>query len=126
MAARGPRRWSAYAAAFLAVALFAFAFTQSVLMQAAGDMPAATMVICTGQGAVQMDVHHGVPAEKPQKACPFCAAASHAPLCAAMAPVPASSAVAWTAYAAMRPLGPRGPPAFEARARGPPQALLTI
>ncbi len=126
MAARDLIQRSVYAAAFLAVALFSFAFTQSLVMQASDGMPGMTVVICTAQGAVQVNADHGVPAGKSQQTCPFCAAASHAPLCASTDPIPQATAVAWTAYPALRPLGPRGPPALEPNARGPPAAILTI
>jgi hypothetical protein len=117
-------RW-AHATALLAVALFSFAYAQATVMQAAGDRPGTTMVPCPEMGMMQVDADHGVPAGKSQKACPFCAAASHAPLCSQVAPIPQSVAAAWTAYASLRPLGPRGPPAREPKARGPPTPILT-
>lgn len=126
MAKRGLIWRSAHAAALIAVALLSFAFTQSAVMQATGAMPGMTMVICTAQGAVQVNADHGAPAGKSQAACPFCAAASHAPLAASIDPIPQAAAVAWTAYPALRPLGPRGPPARAPNARGPPAAILTI
>jgi hypothetical protein len=126
MVKRGPMHRSAYAVALLAVALFSLAFTQSVVMQAAPAMPDMTMAICTSGGLVQANADHGVKTDKAQKACPFCAAATQAPLCASTAAIPQSSAVAWTAYMALRPLGPRGPPARAPNARGPPPTVLTI
>jgi hypothetical protein len=127
MAKSGPIERSACAAALLAVALLGFAYVQSLVMQMPGDMPGrVTMAICTSTGMGHVNVGHGVPSQKPQKACPYCAAAAHAPVSASVAPMPAATAVAWISYAAIRPLGPRGPPGFAAKARGPPQALLTI
>jgi len=126
MVKRGPKRRSAYAAAFLAVALLGFAFVQSVVMQAAGAMPGMTMVICTSQGKVDAGADHGVPKGSSQKACPYCAAAAHAPLGASVEPIPTAVAVAWSAYPLLRPLGPRGPPARAPNARGPPPPILTI
>ncbi|MDB5479252.1 MAG: hypothetical protein JWO83_305 [Caulobacteraceae bacterium] len=129
MGARGLLRRSTYAAALLAVALFSFAYVQSLVMRASGDMPGAmtmTMPVCTSAGMAHVHVHHGGPHDASQKACPYCAAAAHAPICGSIAPIPRSTTVAWTAYSAMQPLGPRGPPPFTARARGPPQAALTI
>jgi hypothetical protein len=126
MLKRRPAHRSASAAALLAVALLCFAFAQSVVMQAAAAAPGMTTPICTRMGLVQVSADHGVPAGKSQKACPFCAAAAHAPLRAEAAPIPRSSAVAWTAYVALRPLGPRGPPARAPNARGPPIPVLTL
>jgi hypothetical protein len=117
---------SAYAAALVAVALFSVAFVQSTVMQAAGEMPGVTMVPCPEMGMMPVHAGHGAPAGKSQAACPFCAAVSHAPLCTEFAAVPQSIAVTWTAYATLRPLGPRGPPAREPNARGPPTPILTI
>jgi hypothetical protein len=123
-------RW-AHAAALLAVTLLSLAFAQSTVMQAtvmqaAGDAPGATMVPCPAMGMMPVSGDHGVPADKSNTACPYCAAASHAPLCSQVAPIPQSAAVAWTAYATLRPLGPRGPSAREPKARGPPTLVLTI
>jgi hypothetical protein len=126
MVKRGPMDRSAYAAALLAVALFGFAFTQSGVMQVSRAMPGMTMIICTAQGPVKVSADSGVPKGKSQNICPYCAAAAHAPLCASIEPIAQSSAVAWTAYLALRPLGPRGPPARAPNARGPPPAILTI
>ena len=110
----------------MAVALFCFAFTQSVVMQAAEAAPGMTMPNCTMNMAAD-NADHGAPAEKSQKTtCPFCAAAAHAPLCADAALLPQSSAVAWTAYVSLRPLGPRGPSARAPNARGPPIPVLTL
>jgi hypothetical protein len=127
MVKRGLVKRSACAAGLLAVALLSFAFAQSVVMRATGSMPAGmTMAICTSAGTAHATVGHDVPGNKPQKACPYCAAAAHAPVCGTVASVSRSVAVAWTTYAALQPLGPRGPPEFTPSARGPPPAALTI
>ena len=131
MTARRLIHRSVYAAAFLAVALFSFAFTQSVVMQVAQTAPGMTMADCPGMASMDMasmdmKPDHGAPAGKSQSTCPFCAATGHAPLCSSTAPIPQSSAVAWTVYAALRPLGPRGPPRFRARARAPPFTPQTV
>jgi hypothetical protein len=115
------------AAALLAVALFSFAYVQSLVMRMSGDMPGGmTMAVCTSAGMTHVHAHPGAPADASQKACPFCAAAAHAPLGGSVVRIPLSTAVAWTTYGAPRPLGPRGPPEFTAHARGPPQPALTI
>ena len=127
MARIRPLQRLAPAAALLAVALFSFAYVQSLVMRMSGDMAGGmTMAVCTSTGMTHVHVHHGAPTGTSQKACPFCAAAAHAPACGSVAPIPLSTAVAWTTYAALRPLGPRGPPEFTAHARGPPQAALMI
>ncbi len=127
MARNRPLQRLAPAAALLAVALFSFAYVQSLVMRMSGDMPGGmTIAVCTSTGMAHVHLHPGAPAHAPQKACPFCAAAAHAPVCGSVSPIPLSTAVAWTTYAALRPLGPRGPPEFTAHARGPPQAALTI
>jgi hypothetical protein len=127
MAKGGRIQQSACAAALLAVALLGFAYVQSLVMQMPGDMPGrVTIAICTSTGMAHVNVGHGVPSQKPQTACPYCAAAAHAPVPASVAPMPASTSVAWISYVAIQPLGPRGPPGFAAKARGPPQAALTI
>jgi hypothetical protein len=128
-----------HALALLAVALFSFATVRSVSMQAVMaasstpmpmpmSMPASMPMsmrgpisTCGAMGADPAAPHKKVPAT-----CPFCAAAAHAPICTAFAFVLPSSTVAWAAYAALRPLGARGPPAFTPKSRGPPALLLTV
>jgi hypothetical protein len=127
MATVRPLQRLASAAALLAVALFSLAYVQSLVMRMPGDMQGGvTMAVCTSTGMAHVHVHHGAPTDTAQKACPFCAAAAHAPVSGSVAPIPLSTSVAWTTYAALRPLGPRGPPEFAPHARGPPQAALTI
>jgi hypothetical protein len=117
---------SAHAAALLAVALLGLASTQSIVMQAAEAAPGPAMAACAGMAMTQPNAKHGVPADKTRKTCPICAAAAHAPVCGSVVSIPRSSAVAWMTYGALQPLGPRGPPAFAPKARGPPQIALTI
>ena len=127
MEKRGLIQRTACAVALLAVALLSFASAQSIVMQAAGPAPGGmTMAICTSAGLAHVNAGHHAPADNAHKTCPYCAAAAHAPLCALTAPIPPSSLVAWTAYVALRPLGPRGPPARAPNARGPPATFPTI
>ena len=127
MEKRGLIQRAVCAVALLAVALLSFASAQAIVMQAAGPAPAGIMMaICTSAGLAHVNADHGVPADKAHKACPYCAAAAHAPLCAVTAPIPQSSLAAWTAYAALGPVGPRGPPARAPNARGPPLTFPTI
>jgi hypothetical protein len=139
MGRRGAGKLSTYAAALLAVALFAFAAVQSVVMQAVmaaepdmamsmADMPGMSMPMpgCPNMGAMQTDSGHGSQTDKGQAVCPYCAAAAHLPLCAGAPAIPLVSAVAWAAYTVSPSLGPRGPPALEPKARGPPETPLTL
>ena len=123
---RGLIQRAVCAVALLAVALLSFASAEAVIMQAAGPAAGMTMAICTSAGMAHVNADHHAPADKAHKTCPFCAAAAHAPLCTLTAPIPQTSLVAWTAYAALRPLGPRGPPARAPNARGPPATFPTI
>jgi len=111
----------------LAVAMLCVATVRTVVMQAAdaaapGGMSATCMSMTAG-GAVHAK---GAQPDKASKVCEYCAAAAHAPMGAMEAAIPRSSAVAWMSYAALQHLGPRGPPAFAANARGPPHNPLTI
>ena len=113
-------------AAMLAVAMLSLATSRSVVMQAADASPGMTSATCMSLTGLHGGAKGPVAPDKAHKLCEYCAAAAHAPLCAADAPIPVSSAVAWTAYPAFQPHGPRGPPAFAANARGPPATALTI
>ena len=117
---------SAHAMAWLAVALLTFATVQSVVMQAPEVSPGAAMAICTSMPMAHMDAKHGAPADKAHTNCAFCDAAAHAPVCSSVGAVPTPTAVAWLAYTALRPLGPRGPPEFTPNATGPPQTAMTL
>jgi hypothetical protein len=124
---RGMIRRSAFAVALLAMAMLGLATTRSVVMQASDASPGMMMsATCMSLAGAPMHGKGGALPDKAHKLCEYCAAAAHAPVCATVAPIPVSSSVAWSIYAALQPLGPRGPPAFEANARGPPQTALTI
>ncbi len=56
-------------------------------------------------------------------ACSYCAAAAHAPILTASAPLQPSLAVAFAAFRTAAVQGPRGPPSVQPRARGPPDRL---
>lgn len=60
--------------------------------------------------------------DSPHKTCEFCAVAGHVPVCGSQVQLAPPSAVAWLNWRAPATLGPRGPPAIEGRARGPPAA----
>ena len=122
---------SAIAAALLAVALFSLAAVRSVVMQAEMAGPASSamamaMPMC-GDGTLHhVAVKHGGEQDKSGKTCEFCAAAGHAAACTSAPDIAPSVALAWTAYPSLHPLGPRGPPEFTARSRGPPSPILTV
>ena len=126
MGTRGPVQRMTHVMACLALALFTYATVKSVVMQAAAVAPHVAMTMCLDMPMGHMDAKPIAQSEKGGKTCVFCDASSHAPLCSFAAVVPATSAIAWQTYTALRPLGPRGPPSFVANARGPPQAALTI
>ena len=122
----GVIRWSAHAAALLAVALLGFASTQSIVMQAAPATPGMGVVLCTSMGPAQLGAELHGHAGKHRASCPFCAAAAHPPLCTLEVAIPRPTVLTWASYAERPPLGPRGPPEVTPNARGPPTASLTI
>ena len=124
MGGRDGIRGLAFAAAIFAVALLSLATTRSVVMQIADASPGMASASCLTLAAAHAK-GGGVP-DRAHKVCDYCAAAAHAPVCGSVAAIPRSSAVAWTAYAALQSFGPRGPPAFTPNARGPPQNAPTI
>jgi hypothetical protein len=125
----------------VAVALFAllmlgYASVRSTVMQAVG-MPSmgvatacvepAMSMLATSHVVTSDPARHGghPPADgaKHQAACPYCAAAANwAVMADATAPLIPTSFV-FVAFHAVERHGPRGPPAFEPRARGPPGHL---
>lgn len=114
-------RWSPQAAALLAVALFAFASAQSVVMQARDALPWASWPICTA--APDGGQPHAPSGKGAYAVCAVCAAAA-AFAVAIRGPEPAApTSTVW------RPWRPRtlpvlpGPPAPLPRARGPPPTL---
>lgn len=122
MTARSAQGGFSHVAALLAVALLLFAGVRSTLMQAqTAASPRGGTPSCMNMGGAR-----GAPSkpEKPAKACAFCAVAAHLPVCGS-APAPAPPAtVAWLAWRPAAGLGPRGPPALDPRARGPPTPPL--
>ncbi|MDB5446704.1 MAG: hypothetical protein JWQ97_2021 [Phenylobacterium sp.] len=99
---------------------------RSTVMQDAEAAPAAAMSVCGDMSSMSGPMHgeHGK-GGAPHETCAFCSAAAHAPICGTVAPIVAPMTVRYIAWRAHRPLGPRGPPAVNARARGPPAARLT-
>jgi hypothetical protein len=117
---------ASHAVALLAVALFSLASVQSIQMQAGMASPAKSMPMC-GATAQSHSAHRDrAPTPKGHANCEFCAAAGHAPICAAAVAVTPSSSVAWASYVLGRPVGSRGPPAITPKSRGPPLIALTV
>jgi hypothetical protein len=123
-------------AALLALAMLSYASVQSIVMQAAASTPARLGAFCgsgaahavalnpmaygspwtpADQGSGHMAGHHA--------ACPYCAAAANPPMGADCTPIRVPTAVAFVTFRNVAAHGPRGPPAAEPRARGPPPIL---
>jgi hypothetical protein len=124
------------AAALLALLMLSHADVKSAVMQAAMADPARMAPICMGPmagGGVAMAMPgmsldptpalhlaghksgHGRKAS-----CPYCSAAAHAPILGGVAPLRVATAFTFAAYRTVSSHGPRGPPARQPRARGPP------
>ncbi len=112
----------AHVVALVAVALLTLAGVRSAVMQAA-ELRAPSMPMC-GMAMEGAGTERHAPG-KAHARCEFCAAAAHAPIGGAAATAPVSVAVAWIVWRPLAARGARGPPAFTARARGPPAAPLT-
>ena len=118
----GRLRWSARAAAFIAVALLSFASVQSTLMQVAAGDPTSLWPICSAAGLSKSPA----PASGDQTAhavCGFCALAGQAPLLANPPSLLRPRSVIWVPETGSAYIGPAGPPRFRPVARGPPLAI---
>ena len=62
----------------------------------------------------------------PARSCPYCAAAAHPPLIGTATPWRTPSTFTFTAFRVVASQGPRGPPACQPRARGPPADPLSL
>ncbi len=117
------------AAAFLAVALLAFAGVKSTVMQAQMAQAQAQGLCGPGFGQMAaMDMgaaHHDPVQAAAHRACAFCSAAAHAPLLSLAATFRVPAAVAFSPAVITASLGPRGPPSFRPTATGPPTFLTT-
>ncbi len=121
----------------MALAMLGYAAVQSTVMQVAMVAAPVGPPMCDGAMAVagmsmggnaraSAPRGHAAGSERGHKAaCPYCAAAAHAPLVATAAPLRASTALVFTGFRVVAGHGPRGPPAFQPRARGPPAEPLT-
>jgi hypothetical protein len=127
---------AAWATALLAVAMLSYASTKSIVMQATGASPLGMSVICAAQMAAKSTVFvdnatgrlvrlPGAPGKSKPAVCPYCSAAAHAPILASVVPLIHATTVAWLTWSPSTINGPRGPSAFEPRARGPPTLPTT-
>ena len=129
----GRKPWPIHAAALLAVALLSFASVQSIVMQAVGG-GSASMGMAMGPDCPMMGGAATAPQTAPKSPadrtipapCAFCAVAGQAPLASTPVALRAPVAVVWSPRPISATLGPRGPPRFRARARGPPSILQTV
>lgn len=116
--------------AIIAVLLLSYAFVQSAVMQAAAAAPAPATPICgmsdmAGLGAAFADAGKAAGQGAHHAACPFCTAAANPPLVGAVILAPLPTTIVFVTFVALQSHGPRGPPAREPRARGPPIASPT-
>ncbi len=119
------RSWAVHAAALVAVALLPFASVQSIVMQVVAGAPMPMDPDCPMMGGAKTAPPG--PTDKGTKApCAFCAVAGQAPLTPTLAVLRAPVGVVWFPQPIPTTLGPRGPPRFRARARGPPSTLQTV
>ena len=117
--------------------MLGYASVRSTVMQAAGMAP-TSLAACgepttsgmsmPGMGHIAADAmrHLGDASgkgAKHQAACPYCSAAANTALVGGIAAPRAPMLVVFVALHSVASHGPRGPPAFEARARGPPLDL---
>ena len=129
-----------HAAALLAVLMLSFATVRSVVMQAAMSLQDDLAPMCLGNPGDEaadssmagMDMGQagtadpasrdhrpdGVHGDKAR--CPYCAAAAHPPIPGHATPLPHVVDFVFAPFRVVASQGPRGPPAREPRARGPP------
>ena len=125
--------------ALLALAMLSFATVRSVVMQAAmvssdaitatdadeatppmsGMMPGMDMAD-DRMAAMAPAGHHKPDVPDHKGTCPYCAAAAHLPVGGHVAVPRGVAAMVFVSFHLTAARGPRGPPRFEHRARGPP------
>jgi Protein of unknown function (DUF2946) len=132
------RGQASLAVALLALLMLGYASVCSSVMQAAGMTPSGLSTICGDPGMNGMSMpgvrvlaamgasHHGhQPGDnaKHPAACPYCAAAANPAMMSGVTPLRIQTSFVFVAFHPVESHGPRGPPAFKARARGPPLDL---
>ncbi len=123
-------------AALMALLLLSYASVRSIVMQAAMAAPpgaSADAALAMAMPMASVAPARMAPAHAPashhrasSNACPYCAAAAHAPIIGQAAPWRASTAFSFTAFRTVASRGARGPPAFRPRARGPPSTPSSL
>jgi hypothetical protein len=123
----------------MALLMLSFASVQSIVMKVVMAPSGAITPLCTDEARSQpimsmagMDMR---PAAKTvslnnghkrggtqgyKTACPYCAAAAHTPIIGQATPLSRGTGFVFTAFRVVSRHGPRGPPALQPRARGPP------
>ena len=119
MRGAGVRTGWSHVAALLAVAFLSLATVRSNVMQA-GEVAGSAMPACGMAGMAHMGGADDRAPGKAHAACAFCAVAGHLPVCASAPALALPSTLAWVAWRPLAAVGPRGPPGFAPRARGPP------
>jgi hypothetical protein len=116
---RPAHRWTAHAAALLALALLAFATVKSAVMQVEAQTILGQPPICSvSQDGIKDDPHHGM-----TTVCAFCAAAAHASIQTYAPPLRRPSVVLWCPPAPARDAAVAQPDALTPKARGPPASV---
>jgi hypothetical protein len=133
-----PRRRSIgpVAAALVALLMLGYASVRSTLMQAVGMPASSAAVACADPGMSMPGMSHAArigperhaghaPGQgvKHPAACPYCAAAAVSAVMAGVTAPRIPTSFVFVVFHPVESHGPRGPPAFEARARGPPVVL---
>ena len=121
----------------MALLMLSYASVQSQLMRMTAAA-AVTQPMCDGSadpamaamqmaaGPAKASTGHPSKGHAPGKSCPYCAAAAHPPIMGTATPWRAPSAFTFTAFRVVASHGPRGPPACQPRARGPPSDPLSL
>jgi len=128
---------AAWVAALLAVLLLNYASVVSSTMQVEMALPGAMGPLCAPPTAPASPsaakaasgrplVAHPQTSHEHPAVCAFCSAAMHAPTLGSVLSLRPSVAVLFAGYSTVSALGPRGPPALEPRARGPPSDLTPL
>jgi len=126
---------AAWVAALLAVLLLNYASVVSSTMQVEMALPVAMGPLCAPAPASpsaakaasgRLVVAHPQTSHEHPAVCAFCSAAMHAPTLGSVLSLRPSVAVLFAGYSTVSAHGPRGPPALQPRARGPPSDLTPL
>ena len=120
-----------FAAALIALLMLSYASTQSQVMRTTMAMAVAPPTChgaMVGMASGPVKAYAGVAhkGQLPAKSCPYCAAAAHLPVMGTALAWRTHSAFTFAGFRRVASHGPRGPPARQPRARGPPSDLLSV